>query len=207
MRYVLILLLLAGLVWLPGTRAKADDLDASILWEVPAWTCLGGTIRFWGGGSSGAAHYYWDINNDGQYDIQDGPATIDADWAYFGIGGKNHTVKLTVWDSTLQNSDTAYATNIYVGEPKILGEQQLGTYVVNFNGTYSEPTTASLSHQYAWDFDDDDITDSTSGTPSHDFESSGDYWVTLGVRYDAEGSHHPAVDVWYCEKRVRIHVN
>jgi PKD repeat protein/sugar lactone lactonase YvrE len=147
----------------------------------------GQAILLDGSGSSDSdgtiVNYDWDLDNDGQYDDASG---VTPNVTFIGNG--IYSIGLKVTDNLGATDETSTTATIADTSPTagFTGIPTSGSVplFVNFtdNSTgYDQPLS------YAWDFDDDGTTDSTSQNPSHQYTSEGIFSVKLTVT-DADGS-------------------
>jgi len=128
--------------------------------------------------------YEWDWNNDGSYENSTTLPFINHTWTDDYAG----TVVLRVTDDDgLTDTDTASVTvenvapTAYAGDDEFVNEAVL----VSFNGNFTDPGTND-THTYFWDFGDGTNTTSTL-TPTHVYNGTGVYTVTLNVTDDDGG--------------------
>jgi len=187
-------------IFLPCTSSMADDLEAILLVEMPAFTCIDGCIQLDATESTGSIETVgWDFNNDGTDDRVGDWETWNypcIKWSDYGFGGGEYTVKLTVWDDAEPpNSDYTTVSTIYIGEPIWLADLSYWPrygYVV-FDASETEPSSKAV--EYAWDYD-------YTGTFSAD-----EYGIQVQEDFD-EGTHpimlrvkyYVAPNNYYCYK-------
>ena len=128
--------------------------------------------------------YEWDWNNDGTYDQNTASPIINHTWTDDFAG----TVGLRVKDDAgLTDTDTASVTVQNVAPTVNSGPDQTvkaGT-VVSFSGSFTDPGSSD-THTIFWDFGDGTNTTGTL-TPTHAYEDTGNYTVTLRVTDDDGG--------------------
>ncbi len=135
------------------------------------------TVQFTDASSGSITGYAWDFNNDGTTD-----STAQSPSHQYSTAG-TYTVKLTVTGPG--GSDDETKTNyISVSSPP-------AAPVAVFSGTpltgnapltvqFTDASTGSITG-YAWDFNNDGTTDSTSQSPSYEYTTAGTYTVKLTV--------------------------
>ncbi len=121
--------------------------------------------------------YAWDFNNDGVTD-----STLQNPSFTYATAGR-FTVRLTVTNSGGSNTTTK-RNYVVVSAPVrpavgFVGTPTSGTFpmTVQFNDT----TTGTAPMTYAWDFNNDGITDSNEQNASYTYGSAGRYTVRLTV--------------------------
>ena len=131
------------------------------------------TIAFTDTSTGGPTSWAWDFNNDAVTDSTaqnpshtfagpgDFPVTLTVN---NGFGPSSLTKTVTV---TNPPAPTANFSSAAAASPPL---------TVNFTDTSTGAPTS-----WAWDFDNDTVTDSTAQNPSHTFPTSGSYPVTLTV--------------------------
>jgi PKD repeat protein len=141
--------------------------------------------------------YEWDVDNNGIYDYSStGSAQIHT---YITQG--SYTVRLRVTDD-FGETDTAtttaeiadsFPTADFTGFP-IDGKAPLEVDFTNTSTGYDQPLS------YAWDFENDGVTDSTVENPIHVFDTLGTYSVRLTVT-DLDGSTDTLIRTGYITVR------
>jgi PKD repeat protein len=137
--------------------------------------------------NGGLVRYQWDINYDGISDSYEYDATSPTQSHVYASQG-TYTIKLHVTDQGNYTDDAITSAEIsdsipssdFEGYP-VNGPGPLTVNFINTSTGYDQP----LSFQ--WDFDDDGIVDSTVQNPTHSYDNSGIYSVTLTVM-DSDGS-------------------
>ena len=123
--------------------------------------------------------YAWDFNDDG---ITDSTAK-NPSYTYGATG--NYTVNLTVTNGA--GSDSEVKTNFITVNPVPVAPVAAFSNATPRSGTapltveFTDESTGILPLTYAWDFDNDGVTDSTAQSPSHVYSMHGTYTVNLTV--------------------------
>src|SRR3989344_9547268 len=94
-------------------------------------------------------------------------------------------------DVTTASGSTIVSTTVTVKEPfsvSVIAAPSSGIAPLNVKFTAS--VSGSASYLYSWDFNDDEVVDSTEQNPSYTFENVGDVVVKLTVT-DAASSFEP----------------
>jgi PKD repeat protein len=154
----------------PQVPAPIAGFSASILTgERPL------TVDFTDSSQGDITQYLWDFNGDGITDSTD----ASPSHTYNDAGTFN--VRLTVIGDGGQNTTN---TDIVVQEPP---NAPTADFSVN-NSSGDIPLTVNFTNAssgeitgYAWDFDNDGITDSTDENPSHTYADAGTYTAVLSV--------------------------
>ena len=102
------------------------------------------------------------------------------------IQSGNNTAKLQSYDANTTKGDNMYAMNVF-----LVAEYQEIVPVANFNANVTSgkapltvkftDTSAGTPTSWAWDFNNDGITDSEEQNPIFTYETSGNYTVNLTV--------------------------
>jgi len=141
------------------------------------------------------AAYAWDLNNDG---IVDSTAAI-AEHTFLTEGTKN--VSLTVTDDSGSMDTLTLQISVAAAEAPAQPDTQLPPLadfeyspskpvaggLVLFNGQLSEDIDGEIV-AYAWDFNDDDVIDSTNSFTEYAFPNAGTFNVSLTVTDDGGNS-------------------
>ncbi len=123
--------------------------------------------------------YAWDFNNDG---VVESTAKNPA-YTYAAEG--NYTVNLTVTNGA--GSDAEVKNNFITVNPVPVAPVAAFTNATPRSGTapltvqFTDQSTGTLPLTYAWDFDNNGVTDSTAPSPSHVYSLAGTYTVNLTV--------------------------
>ncbi len=128
--------------------------------------------------------YEWDIDDNGTYDYSSSSPTQSHIYVQQGT----YDIRLRVTDdlgATDEGITVAYITDSsptadFTGTPTSGPVNLLVNFTDNSSG-YDQPLS------YEWDFDNDDIVDSTIQNPSYTYSSPGTYTVKLTVT-DSDGS-------------------
>ena len=140
---------------------------------------VGQTINFTDNSTGGVAPltYQWDFNNDSTWDN----TTQNPSYSYSSAG--IYTVVLKVTDAAL-NTDNETKTNyITVTTGPVAGFSANRTAVaLGQPVTFTDNSTGGVAPlTYQWDFNNDNVTDSTVQSPSYIYGSAGTYAVVLKV--------------------------
>lgn len=123
---------------------------------------------------SGTAQYSWDFDGDG---IEDSSLNSSTSFTYPTAGSY---VAVLLIDNGSGCINTHILTVEVVDQPAAAF-----SFNVTCNDTevlfINQSTNVSTSITYSWDFNDDDIIDTTSPNPTFDFHSTGDHLVSLLV--------------------------
>ncbi|UCD35989.1 MAG: PKD domain-containing protein, partial [Nitrospiraceae bacterium] len=138
-----------------------------------------------GSGSGGNPSLYeWDVDNNGTYDYSSVSPTQSYTYGQNGI----YTVVLRITaegnitdtaQTTAEITDSVPSPD-FTGAP-LSGASPLTVGFTNYSTGYDQPL------QFAWDFDNNGVTDSTEVAPGHTYPAPGTYTVKLTVT-DADGS-------------------
>ncbi len=129
------------------------------------------TVSFTDTSSGGPTSWAWDFQNDGTVD-----STAQNPTFTYPVAGQ-YTVKLTVSNA---GGPSSKSTTLTVSDPPAptanftSGAAASPPLTVNFTDTSTGAPTS-----WAWDFDNDTVTDSTTRNPQHTFAAAGTYPVTL----------------------------
>jgi PKD repeat protein len=131
--------------------------------------------------------YEWDLENDGEYDIQTQSSTATHAWKDDFDG----TIKLRVTDSNLKQAEATTTVQIRNTAPTVEAGQDKTVETdesVSFTGSFTDP--GDDTHTIIWAFGDGDT--SSTLTTSHVYDSPGQYTATLTVTDDNGGE---AIDI------------
>ncbi len=137
--------------------------------------------------STGTSTYAWDINNDGKTDY-----TSKNPWITLATAG-TYTVKLTVSNASGSNS-LVKSNYIQVTAPTtaVLPTARFTASTTSGNAPltvqFTDQSVSTGTTTYAWDINNDGVTDYTTKSPSHTFTAAGTYTVKLAVT-NASGSN------------------
>lgn len=154
----------------PTAAAGADDTIV-----------VGSTYEFDGTNSSDpngdTIAFNWDVFDDGTYELNGSTPKYT-----FNKTG-NHDVNLTVTDEHGANGSDIVTISVYNTQPVADAGEDFNATVntdVEFNATDSyDPDSHNLT--YDWDFDDGATLDNGGPTPTHNFSSTGKYYVNVTV--------------------------
>ncbi|MDO8511346.1 MAG: PKD domain-containing protein [Nanoarchaeota archaeon] len=127
----------------------------------------------------------WDFDSDGTEDSTE----LSPSYVY-SVGTYTATANVTT-----ASGSTIVSTTVTVKEPfsvSVIAAPSSGIAPLNVKFTASVSGSAS-SFLYSWDFNDDEVIDSTEQNPSHTFENVGDFKVTLTVTDAASSSSESKV--------------
>jgi len=134
------------------------------------------TVTFTDESTGLATAWAWDFDNDGVTDA----TTRNATYSYTNPG--TYTVNLTV--STILESSTESKTgyiSVTTPQPPVAGfTADTTTGDVPFTVNFTDQS-AGIVTAWAWDFDNDGLTDATTRNASWTYPSSGNYTVNLTV--------------------------
>lgn len=128
--------------------------------------------------------YAWDFDNNGTTDN----TTANPTYNYGSAG--TYTVKLTVTDSTGSSkivTKTGYIT-IYASLTADFSANKVKVVVGETITFSSDASGGRTPYTYAWDFDNDGTTDSTTANPSYSYVADGTYAVKLTITDSLSGS-------------------
>ncbi|MBM3881472.1 MAG: PKD domain-containing protein, partial [Verrucomicrobia bacterium] len=121
--------------------------------------------------------YAWDLDGDGQFETAEGPA---ATYSFSAAG--TFSPLLMVRNAAGEEASLRRRDCIRVVAPLVadfIAAPLLGSAPMTVR--FTDQSRGSPTN-WAWDFDHDDIIDSTAQNPSHTYQSPGQYTVTLTVR-------------------------
>ena len=153
----------------PVANFTATPISGTVPLQVQFTDQSTGTVTGWA----------WDFNNDGTVDS----STQNPTYVYNTPG--TYTVKLTVSNSGGSNSITRtnYITVNYTAPvANFTATPTSGTAPLNVQ--FTDQSTGNPT-SWAWDFNNDGTTDSTSKNPSYTFSNTGTYTVKLNVTNSA----------------------
>lgn len=137
--------------------------------------------------NGGLVRYQWDVNYNGISDSYEYDTASPTQSHVYASQG-TYTIKLFVTDQGNYTDDAITSAEIsdsipsadFEGNP-VNGPGPLTVNFINTSTGYDQPLS------YEWDFDDDGIIDSILQNPTHSYDNSGIYSVTLTVT-DSDGS-------------------
>jgi PKD repeat protein len=126
--------------------------------------------------SENATEWSWDFENDGKID------SIGKNPVYVYAASRNYTVNLTVSNANGTVSKLATIT-VLERHTQVRPVANFSTNVTSSFAPLSVQFDDSSNHAtgWSWDFNNDDVPDSTEVNPVHVFENSGTYTVNLTV--------------------------
>jgi PKD repeat protein len=180
-------LLIAVWLMLAAPAWAADPLDplaptASIS-ASPNPAVTDQTVTFDGTGSfdvdGTVDRYEWDLDGDGSFETDTG-STASATSSY--ADPETVTVRLRVTDSDLKTGEAE--TSLTIKDPPTAGfnfspSSPSTDETISFHSTSSD--VDGTIDSYAWDFNNDGITDATDSDPTHSYGDAGTFQVTLTV--------------------------
>jgi PKD repeat protein len=129
--------------------------------------------------SSGTTTYKWDINNDGIIDY----TTKNAVHTYTKTG--NYSVKHIVKDSSGRDVElktsyiTVTAAPVVPVAPVAAFSSDKQSGYVPLTVQFTDTSTGTAPLTYAWDFDNNGVTDSTLQNPTYTYTDTGTYTANL----------------------------
>lgn len=155
-----------------GATVASPDLPVADFTGTPTSGLAPLNVQFTGASTGSITSYAWDFNNDGTID-----STIQSpSYSYANPG--IYTVKLTVTGPGGSNSKirTDYiSANSNGPVAGFSATPTSGDYPLTV--TFTDASTGATS--YAWDFNDDGLTDSLLKNPTYIYETQGTYSVKL----------------------------
>lgn len=173
--YLLLFALLAATASAQGNQFNVQINADTLTGNVPF------TVRFSATASEEIVTYAWDFNDDGQIDS----TTATPSYTYTVPGNKQ--VKLFV---TNAENDTAEATIVIVAKSKITISITANptSGIVPLNVQFTAAATGQGTLIYNWDFNNDNVIDSTSQNPSYSYVKEGNYVAKLTVIDETQNS-------------------
>jgi|GEM_PF-5130156 FOG: PKD repeat len=132
------------------------------------------TIQFTDTSSNSPTAWTWDFDNNGTVD-----STVkNPTFTFSGAG--DFTVKHTASNSGGNSTPVTQTVHVNAPGPPVANFSSAAAASPPLTVTFTDTSTGGPT-SWAWDFNNDTITDSTLQNPSHTFASGGDYPVTLTV--------------------------
>ncbi len=129
--------------------------------------------------STGTTVYKWDMNNDGITDY----STKNPAHTFSSVG--SYTIKLTVINAS--GSDTIVKQN-YITLGEVLSKSPAAAFTSSVTSgkapltvQFTDQSASTGTTSYAWDINNDGVTDYTTKSPSHTYTAAGTYTVKLTV--------------------------
>ena len=130
-------------------------------------------INFTDTSTGGATSWAWDFNNDAVTDS----TTQNPSFTFAAAG--NYSVTLTV-SSAGGPSSVTNSVAVVDPPPPVANFTSSSAATPPLTVNFTDSSTGAPT-SWAWDFDNDAVTDSTTQNPSHTFPASGSYPVKLTV--------------------------
>jgi len=133
-------------------------------------------------GSDPIEEWTWDLDGDGIPEHIFTPTTNPDSVVFTYINPATYTAILTIDDGRTISTDTTYVEVLDASSPLADFDYDQPDYdqlLINFTDTSTPGTNPIVS--WEWDFNNDDITDSSDQNPTYTFPDYGDFEVSLLV--------------------------